>query len=130
MYQVPSRYVLSGSILSSEAARIELIEIERLQKRKGLTLLVDGWEDIAKRSLYGTVITEVGQHPVVLGLTDLTGKRANADNIRKVCQDDLKKMCIDPRQLAGMCTDNPTVMRKVRKDWELLYTWIIVSCFT
>lgn len=30
MYKVPSRYVLSGTILSAEAARINLIEMERL----------------------------------------------------------------------------------------------------
>lgn len=130
MYKVPSRYVLSGTILSSESARIELLEMERLQNRKCLTLLVDGWEDKAKRSLYGTVLTEVGKHPVVLGLTDLTGQRASGDAIYNVCNDSLKKLCIDPMQVAALCTDNPSVMIKVRKLWELQYKWVIVSIYS
>ena len=130
MYKVPSRYVLSGTILSSEAARIAIFEMERLQERKFLTLLVDGWEDIARRSLYGTVLTEVDHHPVVLGLTDLTGKRANAETIVGLCIEDLKAMFVDPSQVAALCTDNPSVMKKTRKDWEILFPWVIVSLFT
>ena len=74
MYQVPSRYVLSGTVLSAECASINLQLMEQLHTRRGMTLLVDGWEDAAKRSLYGVVLAETGKHPVVLGLTELTGQ--------------------------------------------------------
>lgn len=127
MYKVPSRYVLSGTILSAEAARINLIEMERLESREGLTLLVDGWEDIAKQSLYGTVLTEVGKHPVVLGLSDLTGKRASADTVFEVCNASLQKMCITAKQISALCTDNPSVMIKLRREWEKKFQWVIVS---
>lgn len=127
MYKVPSRFVLSGTVLSAECARVDLLEMERLQNRQSMTLLVDGWEDIAKRSLYGAVLTETGKHPVVLGLTDLTGKRATAEAVVDVCNTSLKKMCVDPKQLAALCTDNPTVMIKARRDYEIQFPWIIVS---
>lgn len=101
--------------------------MERLEGRQGLTLLVDGWEDIARRSLYGTVLTEVGKHPVVLGLTDLTGKRASADTVFKVCDDSLRKMCVTAKQISALCTDNPSVMIKLRREWEKHFQWVIVS---
>lgn len=129
MYKVPSRYVLTSTVLDAESARIDHLEIKKLQKRKGLTLLVDGWEDVAKRSLYGTVLAETGKHPVVLGLTDLTGRRASADVVVDVCDESLKKLLLDISQIAALCTDNPTVMRKVRTIWETKYSHIIVSYY-
>ena len=89
MYKAPSRYVLSGTTLDAEAARVELLEIGMLKSRMNMTLLVDGWEDIAQRSLYGTVVAEVRESPVVLGLSDLTGKRATADAIVAVCEENI-----------------------------------------
>ena len=100
--------------------------MERIQDRRGLTLLIDGWEDIAKRSLYGAVLTERGKHPVVLGLTDLTGKRASADVLVGVCDNSLQKLCFSASQLGALCSDNPSVMKKLRRLWETKYSHIIV----
>ncbi|KIK75104.1 hypothetical protein PAXRUDRAFT_94925, partial [Paxillus rubicundulus Ve08.2h10] len=72
-YNPPSRYVLSHNLLDSEAVRVQQEDIERLKNCKKLTLLLDGWEDLLKRSLYGSVAVEVNQHPVVLSLDDMTG---------------------------------------------------------
>jgi hypothetical protein len=43
-----SRYVLSHSILDSEAAQVQLEEMAYMKDQKRLTLLIDGWEDILK----------------------------------------------------------------------------------
>jgi hypothetical protein len=48
---------------------------------KRLTLLIDGWEDILKRSLYGSATAQIGQYPSVLSLTDMTGEHASAEGI-------------------------------------------------
>lgn len=127
MYKAPSRFVLSTSILDAEASRVMLKNMEDLKDRKFLTLLVDGWEDVAGRSLYGTVVAEPGKQPVVLGLTDLTGKRATADAIVDVCNENRQKMGIEPRQIAALCTDNPSTMISARRKWETMYPWVIVS---
>ena len=84
--------------------------MESLRKHLVLTLLVDGWEDAAGRSLYGVVVAEVKEHPVVLRLSDLTGQRATADAVIGACNQNIQKMGITPRQLAALCTDNPTTM--------------------
>ena len=129
MYDIPSRYVLQHTTLDAEAARVEVEELEALSKHKSMTLLVDGWEDIAGRSLYGVVASEVGEPPIVLGLSDLTGKRGTANAVVDVCVENIERMDIPPRHFAGLCTDNPTVMISTRSKFEIRFPWIIVSCF-
>ena len=126
MYKAPSRTVLSTSVLDAEDARVALVEMKSLKEQKFLTLLVDGWEDAAGRSLYGTIVAKVRKHPVVLGLSDLTGKGATADAIVNACLKNCQKMGINAHQLSAMCTDNPTTMISARRKWEDKYPWIIV----
>ena len=126
MYDPPSRYVLSHTILDGESARVKLVEMETLSLRKYLTLLVDSWEDKERRSIYANVASEVKKQPVVLGLQDLTGERATSDNIVATCKSNMKKMSLQPRQVAGMVTDNPTTMQAVCRKFEELYPWVIV----
>jgi hypothetical protein len=51
---------------------------------------IDGWEDRLKRSLYGSVISEVNPYPVVLSLEDMSGQRGSADKIFEASQKALK----------------------------------------
>ncbi|KAF8840053.1 hypothetical protein BDN67DRAFT_1011772 [Paxillus ammoniavirescens] len=73
-YNVPSRYVLSHSIMDAELCRVQLEEVARVKERKRLTFLLDGWEDLLKRSLYGALAAEINQYPIVLKLADMTGR--------------------------------------------------------
>jgi hypothetical protein len=111
-YEPPTWFVLSHSIMDSEAARVQLEELERLKDRAKLTMLFDGWEDKIGRSLYGTVASEVNQYPVVLSLDDMTGHRGSADKMLETSQKALKTMGMeDGRKLIALTTDNPTVMQ-------------------
>ena len=83
-YLAPSRYVLSHTIMDGEAARVQIEEVDRIKQRKRLMLLIDGWEDKLKRSLYGIVASEVNQYPVVLSLQDLTGHRGSAEKLIEI----------------------------------------------
>lgn len=126
MYPVPSRSVISSRIFQAELARVDIIEHDKLQERKFCTWLVDSWEDSLGRSIYGNVLTEVKAYPVVTGLSDLTGKRATAENIVTVCLENMKKAGIEPQQVYALCTDNPTVMISVWKKIEDNFPWILV----
>jgi hypothetical protein len=113
--------------MDAEAARVELEEIVYMKDRKRLTLLIDGWEDILRRSLYGSVAVEVGQYPSVLSLTDMTGNRATAENILKVAVDGLKTMELEGgRNIIAVTTDNPTVMQSFRNKFQEKYFWVLV----
>ena len=59
--------------LIAEEQRAVEEDIKALKERNNLTYLLDGWEDAMRRSIYGSLLAEVGEHPVVLGLHELTG---------------------------------------------------------
>lgn len=125
-YTVPSRFVLTQNYLPREEARVHLQEVARLKKRESLTLMTDGWEDRLRRSIYGTLLAEVGFRPVVLGLEDLTGKRATADAVLTVVEGALQKKEVSPSQVVALVTDNPTTMTAFRRNYQLRYPWTIV----
>jgi hypothetical protein len=127
LYEAPSRYVLSHSIMDAEAARVELEEIVYMKDRKRLAFLIDDWEDTLRRSLYGSVAAEVGQYPSVLSLTDMTGNRATAENILKAAADGLKIMELEGgRNIIAVTTDNPSVMQSFRNKFQEKYFWVLV----
>ncbi|KAF8517692.1 hypothetical protein BU17DRAFT_30782, partial [Hysterangium stoloniferum] len=114
-----------------EAARVELEEIEYMRNRKMLTLLIDGWEDILKQSLYGCVGAKVGQYPSVLSLTNMTGTWGTADNIMAAAQGAMKTMQLeDGRNFIAVTTDNPSVMQAFRSKCQEKYFWVLAfACF-
>ena len=129
-YSAPSRYVLSHTIMNGEAARVQIEEMDRLKPRKRLTLLIDGWEDKLKRSLYGTVASEVNQYPVVLGLEDMTGHRGSAEKVLEVSRKAMNGMGLgDGQNFIALTTDNPTVMQFFRGRFNGKFTWVLVRYF-
>jgi hypothetical protein len=127
-YQIPSRYVLSNRLLYAENSRVHLEEVERLKGRKRVTLLLDGWEDVLRRSLYGTVAAGVGEYPNLLGLEDLTGNRGSADQYLTTITAAMDKMEIgDAKSVIALTTDNPTVMQSFRRKFQTRFPWVMVS---
>lgn len=102
-----------------------------MKDRKRLTLLLDGWEDKLKRSLYGSVATEVKQYPVVLALEDMTGNRGNATNLLATSKKAMDQMEIgDGKQFIALTTDNPSVMQAYRRKFTESFYWVLVCFFT
>jgi len=127
-YTAPTCYVLSHGLLDSEAARVKLEEVDRLKGRRLLTLLLDGWEDKLRRSLYGSLAAEVKQHPIVLALEDMTGVRGTADNLMATSEKAMKAMEIgDAKKIVAVTTDNLTVMQSFRRKFQTKYYWVLVS---
>ena len=115
--------------LNAELMRIYDEDLKRLGDQKNLTYLVDGWEDQQRQSIYGSMIAEVSQFPVVLGLEELTGKRATADQLVELSNHALLKKEVQPESLLAVCTDNPTTMRAFRRKWSNIYPWLLVSIY-
>lgn len=101
-------------------------EVARLKKRESLTLMTDGWEDRLRWSIYGTLLAEVGFRPVVLGLEDLTGKRATAETVLSVVEGALEKKEVSASQVIALVMDNPTTMTAFRRNYQSKYPWTIV----
>ena len=115
--------------MDGEAARVQIEEVERVKQRKRLTLLIDSWEDKLKRSLYGTVASEVNQYPVVLGLEDMTGYRGSAEKILETSQRAMDSMELgDGENFIALTTDNPTVMQSYCGRFQGKFKWVLVCC--
>ncbi|KAG1814443.1 uncharacterized protein BJ212DRAFT_1300720 [Suillus subaureus] len=80
------------------------------------------WEDKICRSLYGSVVAEVGQYPTVLSSTD-----KYLETMKKV----LKNMEIENgKNLIALTTDDPTIMQSFCRKFKSEYYWVItLACF-
>jgi hypothetical protein len=130
-YDIPSAWTLAGYILDAEHSRVHLLEVNKLQNTRVKTLLWDGWEDKTRHSLYGAVAAGMQEHPVVLGLQNMTGRRGSADELMNGILECLKKMEVeDAKCFIALTTDNPTVMRAFCKNFQTKFPWILTfACF-
>lgn len=101
--------------------------MERLRTMKTKTILIDGWEDMLRRSLYGTASATLDDLPVILGLEDMSGFRGSATKVMEVIERALKNMDVDMKTTTALVTDNPTVMQAFRRQFKSKYSWVIVS---
>lgn len=107
---------------------MQLEEITCLKQRRRLTLLIDGWEDLLKRSLYSILAAEVSQYPIVLSLQDMTGRRGSANALLDVMQQALEAMEVaEAKNFIAVTTDNPTVMQAFRRKFQAKFYWVLVS---
>jgi hypothetical protein len=77
----------------------------------------------------GCLIAQLGQHPIILCLQDMTGERPMAKNLLEVADGALKRKNVSPKSVLAVCTDNPTTMQAFREQLtgSEKYLWIIVS---
>ncbi|KAN0080283.1 hypothetical protein V8E55_009849 [Tylopilus felleus] len=88
---------------------ISLEEITCLKQRRRLTLLIDGWEDLLKRSLYSILAAEVSQYPI------------QALEAMEVAE---------AKNFIAVTTDNPTVMQAFRRKFQAKFYWVLTfPCF-
>ncbi|KIK78108.1 hypothetical protein PAXRUDRAFT_17058 [Paxillus rubicundulus Ve08.2h10] len=102
-YKAPSHYVVLHQLLDSEAVCVQQEDINQLKSCKRLTLLLDGWEDLLKCSLYDSVAVEKA----------------------------LRKMEIDDgKNIIAVTTDNPAVMQAYHHKFQEKYPWVLpFTCF-
>ena len=117
-------------LLPAEEARKFAEDVKRLEGHNNLTYLMDGWDDSQRCSIYGCMIAEVSEFPVVLGLEELTGIWGTADNLVDVANKAIGKKSIDPKTIIAVCTDNPTTMLAFHRKWTNQHSWILVIFFT
>lgn len=73
------------------------------------------------------MLAEVGEYPVVLGLHELTGTWASADNLVGISVKALEWKDMDPKRILAVCTDNPTTMQAFHCKYSNKYPWVLVS---
>ncbi|KAG1748070.1 hypothetical protein EDB19DRAFT_1825799 [Suillus lakei] len=86
----------------------------------------DGWEDLLRRSLYGSLAVEVNHPPVVLALENMTGQRGTAENLVAVSQKAMNRMEVgDEKNFIAVTTDNPAVIQSFRRKFQEVFPWIL-----
>ena len=101
-YTPPSRHTLTTYLLPAEETRITLLEEDRLKLMKFLTMIIDEWDDQVKRSIYGSLVSEPRERPVILDLADLTGKRSTADKIVEISDKSLEKRNVKAKNITAI----------------------------
>ena len=115
------------TVLDKEYARVLDDDMQVLKQRKNQTLLFDGWEDLIKRSLYGTLAAKVNEISIIVGLENISGKRGDADTLLATVQGALDGMNAgDMKAFIAATTDNPTVMRAFRRKLSDKFSWLLV----
>ncbi|KAJ3501877.1 hypothetical protein NMY22_g18775 [Coprinellus aureogranulatus] len=131
-YSVPSPNVMTTTLMQAERSRVEEEDIAILSSAKCITLLFDGWEDNAKRALYGVVAAQMSKPPIVLTLKDLTGHRGSADKHMETILSTQKEGGLGDKPKNAICltTDDLTVMRSFRNKYQQCFYWVLtLACF-
>ncbi|KAI0783234.1 hypothetical protein C8Q75DRAFT_811045 [Abortiporus biennis] len=101
---------LRYKLLPAEDLHVLHLEHEYLKNSSHLTIMLDGWDDITHRSLYGSMAAHQKHTPIMLGLEDMTGKHINSDALIPVMNKAVLSFGISSKQVIALVTDNPTVM--------------------
>jgi hypothetical protein len=118
-YEVPSAFTLSGEVLASEQAYVTVQQMKEVQKGKLWTFLMDGWEDMRRRSQYATMVQQRGRPGILLKIEDMTGRRADGEALVNVAEKGLDAMGVVSSSLVACVTDDPLV-HMVWKTFQLV----------
>ncbi|CAG8837328.1 32716_t:CDS:1, partial [Racocetra persica] len=107
-YNSPKRATLATSILDVEAANITLKIEKELLKSKNLTLCVDSWCSLLKRSIYAFVIMTDEKKQYIYSLRDFSMSshmaNFNAERIREVIE------YVGPEKFVAVVSDAESAM--------------------
>lgn len=122
MYRPPSRSRISGTVLKSEydSCRNALQEIvdESLEKGNCFTLVMDGWSNIRRRSIYGMLLCNPHVYPVVNDICDASSRPSTGSELLSLVRDSLNKWMTQYHGIDAVVTDNASNMRLMKEYLE------------
>ncbi|KAF8989433.1 hypothetical protein BDQ17DRAFT_1470270, partial [Cyathus striatus] len=126
---IPGRKQLSGRILD-EQADIVVENIRKAVKGRYGTGQCDGWKNVSKDSLIGSMVN-VEYQPYLIGTTNVSAQAKTAENLLEIVKADIK-YCVDVLgiNLIGWCTDSSGESSKMRRLLRSTNNWmIVVECW-
>ncbi|KAE9405318.1 hypothetical protein BT96DRAFT_935033 [Gymnopus androsaceus JB14] len=129
-FKPASHFVMTQTFLDSEHSCVHLELVEKLAAKWTHSYTSHGWEDILRWSIYGVAAAQVGKRSSILGLQDLTGSRGDDKKVLDTANSCMADMgVVNAACILAAFTDNPSVMKKSRKDFEKLYPWVILQYY-
>ncbi|KAF8985488.1 hypothetical protein BDQ17DRAFT_1260183 [Cyathus striatus] len=126
---IPGRKLLSSRILDEQAELI-VDNIRKGVKGRYGAGQCDGWKNISKDSLIGSMVN-VKYQPYLIGTTNVSAQAKNAENLLEIVKDDIK-YCVDILgiKLVGWCTDSSGESLKMRRLLVSSNSWmVVVECW-
>ncbi|PCH43941.1 hypothetical protein WOLCODRAFT_39688, partial [Wolfiporia cocos MD-104 SS10] len=122
---LPGQKVLSGRILKEEAEKV-LEDMRHEVNGKFATGQTDGWKNIAKSSLIGSIV-----NPWLLNIFNISATVKSAENLLALVISEIK-YCTEVLHtvIVAWCTDASGESRKMRRLLQQKFPWIItVDCW-
>ena len=95
---------------------LELIALEnhnlKLKEEEGMTLLLDGWNDVSSNSIYGLILLFEYSESDILDILDFSSERHTAENLLLEVSNIVNSSCIIWAQIKCCCTDSPSTLIK------------------
>lgn len=128
-YTKPMSRDVFKRVLASLAVKTRITLEDFCKSGLDLTLQLDGWTDVSKRSLYAIVLASAKSHRLV-DLLDMSADRHTSDNIRERVKEAAKDIQLNLGSNVIACvTDSPNVMKKFRRDLSEEFPNIIpIAC--
>jgi hypothetical protein len=98
---------------------------DELKKANNFTLILDGWTDISRNSIYGFMLLYGDSCHAVLDIKDMSATRHDAKLILKTTEEVIKASPITFDSIRAICTDNPSVMISFRRMLAMKYKHIV-----
>jgi hypothetical protein len=118
-HELPSRSVMSGSLLVELFALKLSAMLDKIPQEKSITIMLDGWTDSSGRGVYAYVAAAANE-TYLLDVIQLV-ERPTSDNIMVQLEEVLRSSLIPMHEVIGITTDSPSVMEKLRRDFTAKY---------
>jgi hypothetical protein len=116
-FKLPDRKQLSGSILDHAVNKIEQLrqaKLNQIHEQGGITLVFDGWKNVLKQELLGSMLILPSGEPMVWKVLDISGERDRAVDILPHIEKMMLDLCNDNIKLAAIISDSAAAYASAR----------------
>ena len=116
-FKLPDRKQLSDSILDHTVNKIEQshqTKLDQIHEQGGITLVFDGWKNVLKQELLGSMLILPSEEPIVWKVLDISGERDRAVDILPHIEKMMIDLCNDNIKLAAIISDSAAAYASAR----------------
>ncbi|KZP28056.1 hypothetical protein FIBSPDRAFT_692517, partial [Athelia psychrophila] len=123
---IPDRRVLSGRVLDSEVARVEMQLADKVNGKLG-TGQCDGWKNVAKTNVITSMMT-VENEPYLVCTHNVQGEPKTGDKLLELVVSDIQFILQKFRvSIIAWCTDDGPDGKKARRLLREKFSSMVVS---
>ncbi|EXX65616.1 hypothetical protein RirG_131580 [Rhizophagus irregularis DAOM 197198w] len=131
MLELPDRKQLGGRILKKTTKSLsETILNDAINDDLGIMLAFDGWKNVARQNLLGSVLFTSENNMIIWKVEDISGKRCTGDIIIDETKKSFEELEKQKIKINGLITDSASENAAARKRLRLQYRdKLFLPCF-